>query len=103
MDPKPISNTINIINSKDLFTRINWLEQALNYRCSDAYSEELKALQIFAKNVDTAASVSTYDKGSNLIRNSYFEDYRKVLEGTNVEAVRFAPVDFDGVIYWLQL
>ena len=103
MDPKPISNTINIISSKDLFARINWLEQQLNYRCSDAYSEELKTLQAFAKNVDVAASVSTYDKGSKLIRNSYFEDYRKVLEATNTGAARFAPVDFDGVIYWLQL
>jgi hypothetical protein len=103
MDPKPISNTINIISSKDLFTRINWLEQELNYRCSDAYSEELKALQAFVKNVDTAASVSTYDKGSNLIRSSYFEGYRKGLEEANVEVARFAPVDFDSVIYWLQL
>ncbi len=103
MDPKLISNTINIINSKDLFTRINWLEQELNYRCSDEYSEELKALQVFARNIDAAASVSTYDRGSTLIRNSYFEDYRKVLEATNTEAARFAPVDFASVIYWLQL
>jgi hypothetical protein len=103
MDSASITNSKDIINSKDLFTRINWLEQALNYRCSDAYSEELKALQAFAKNVDAAASVSTYDKGSNFIRNSYFEDYRKALEATNTEAARFAPVDFDSVIYWLQL
>ncbi|HKX52732.1 MAG TPA: hypothetical protein VJM47_02920 [Nitrosospira sp.] len=103
MDSKPINNTINIISSKELFTRINWLEQELNYRYSDAYSEELKALQAFAKNVDAAASVSTYNKGSNLIRSSYLEDYKKVMEGTSKEAARFAPVDFDGVIYWLQL
>ena len=103
MDSASITNSKDIINSKDLFTRINWLEQELNYRCSDAYSEELKALQVFAKNVDAAASVSTYDKGSNLIRNSYFADYRKVLEGKNAKAVRLTPVDFDGVIYWLQL
>lgn len=103
MDSAAITNSKDVINSKDLFTRINWLEQELNYRCSDEYSEELKALQGFARNVDAAASVSTYDKGSNLIRNSYFKDYKKTMEESDKEAARFSPVDFDGVIYWLQL
>jgi hypothetical protein len=101
VDSAPITNSKDIINSKDLFTRINWLEQELNYRCSNEYSEELKVLQAFAKNVDTAASFSTYE-GSELVRNSYLEDYKKTLEGTDKEATRFTPVDFHGVIYWLR-
>ena len=58
MVSRPITNTENIIHSKDLFMRINWLQQQLNYRCSDDYSAELKALNAFVRNIEAAASVS---------------------------------------------
>ena len=104
MENKPISNTQNIINSMALLTRINWLEQQLNYRCSDAYSEELKALKEFARNIENAASVSTYAQGANLVRDSGFEKYANEEANRTDQAPRreeFNPVDFDGITYWL--
>ncbi|GAB1719208.1 MAG: hypothetical protein NTAFB09_09390 [Nitrosospira sp.] len=105
MEHKPITNTQNVINSKELLTRINWLEQQLNYRCSDDYSEELKALNAFARNIEAAASVSTYDSGVNLIRDSAFENHAngKNAEGTGKALCRedCHSVDFGGVTYWL--
>src|SRR5688500_17384481 len=104
MEHKPITNTQNIINSMALLTRINWLEQQLNYRCSDAYSDELKALKEFARNIENAASVSTYAQGTDLIRDSGFEEYaREETDRTDQTPQReeFNPVDFDGVTYWL--
>ena len=105
MVSRPITNTENIIHSKDLFMRINWLQQQLNYRCSDDYSAELKALNAFARNMEAAASVSTYDSGTDLIRDSYIEEYTKALEGSdtaNACRTGFSPVDFNDTIYWLR-
>ena len=106
MESRPITNTENIVNSRDLFTRINWLEQQLNYRCSDEHSEELKTLNAFAKNIDAAASVSTYEPGKDLIRDSYLDEYTKATQAANTaedtSMVAFSPVDFDGTIYWLR-
>ena len=104
MEHKPITNTQNIINSMALLTRINWLEQQLNYRCSDAYSDELKALKEFARNIENAASVSTYAQGADLIRDSGFEEYAREETHRTDQAPRreeFSPVDFDGITYWL--
>lgn len=105
MEHKPITNTQAVINSKALLTRINWLEQQLNYRCSDQYSEELKTLNEFARNIEAAASVSTYDRGADLIRDSELEDHAsgKAGEGTSKVPRRedCHAVDFDGVTYWL--
>lgn len=105
MEPGAITNIENIINSKDLLTRIRWLEQQLNYRCSDEYSEELKRLKEFAENIQTAASVSTYTSGADLIRDSYLEEYLKAVNESNTASASgaaFSPVDFNGVIYWLR-
>ena len=101
MESKPIANTANTINSKDLFARINWLEQQLNYRCSDEYSEELKALKALAINVEGTASVSTFAPGSELVRDSYLQEYRAMEDPAKGNA-QFSPVDFNGVTYWLR-
>ncbi|SEO60041.1 hypothetical protein [Nitrosovibrio sp. Nv6] len=101
MESKSITNTANIINSKDLFARINWLEQQLNYRCSDEYSEELKALKVLMENVEAVATASTYEPGSDLVRDSYLEEYKSMEEPGKGNA-RFNPVDFGGVVYWLR-
>lgn len=105
MVSRPITNTENIIHSKDLLMRINWLQQQLNYRCSDDYSAELKALNAFARNMEAAASVSTYDSGTDLIRDSYLEEYTKAPGGSdtaNAARMAFTPVDFNGTSYWLR-
>ncbi len=106
MESRAIINTGNIITTKELFTRINRLKQELNYHCSDEYSKELKALEILERNVEAAATVSTYEPGSDLVRDSYLEEYKKsvsTLPGTeNTDAAHFRPVDFGGVTYWLR-
>jgi hypothetical protein len=105
MVSRPITNTENIINSQELFIRINWLQQQLNYRCSDEYSEELKELNTFLRNMEAVASVSAYDSGTDLIRDSYLEEYTKAPEGSdtaNASRAAFSPVDFNGTIYWLR-
>lgn len=104
MESKSITNTQNIINSRDLFTRINRLRQELNYRFSEEYLQELKALTAFEKNMEPVASNSTYEPGADLIRDSYFEEYQRGMGKPDAAASRkaaFSPVDFDGVIYWL--
>ncbi|SCX86200.1 hypothetical protein [Nitrosospira sp. Nsp13] len=105
MESKPITNTARIINSGDLRTRISWLKQALNYRFSEEYSKELKALNAFERNIEPVASFSTYAPGADLIRDSDFEEYKKTMEEQNtadVSRAAFSPVDFNGVIYWLR-
>jgi hypothetical protein len=106
MESRPITNTENIINSRDLFTRINWLEQQLNYRCSDEHSEELKALKAFAKNIEAVAVVSTYEPGTDLIRDNCLDEYAKATQASDTakdtSRTAFSPVDFNGAIYWLR-
>ena len=106
MESSAIINTENIITTKELFTRIKRLEQELNYHCSDEYSKELKALKILERNVEAAATVSTYEPGSDLVRDSYLEEYKKAVSTlpgtTNTGEIRFLPVDFGGITYWLR-
>lgn len=105
MESKPIANIDNIISSRDLLTRISWLKQELNYRFSEEYSKELKTLNALERNIDPVASFSTYAPGTDLIRDSYFEEYKKAMEEqdtTDVSRTAFSPVDFNGVIYWLR-
>jgi len=100
-----ISKTDNVINTKDLLARINWLEQALNYRCSDEYSEELKALRTLEEHIEAVASTATYEEGSDLIRDNYLQEYMRATESADSEGVSgsaFSPIDFDGEIYWLR-
>ena len=100
-----ISNTDDVINTKDLLARISWLEQELNYRCSDDYSEELKKLRALAEQVEEIASPTAYEEGSYLIRDSYLQQYMKAIESADpksVSGLTFSPVNFDGEIYRLR-
>ena len=100
----PISNSDNVINTKDLLARIHWLEEALNYRCTDEYSEELKRLRTLAEHVESVASQTTYEEGSDLIRDSYLQQYMKTSGSANHESAASAlsPINFNGEIYWLR-
>jgi hypothetical protein len=102
MESGPISNTADLIHTDDLFARIKWLEQELNYRCTDEYSEELKALKSLARTVETTTSEQTYQRSAELIRDSYLAEYRKGLDETARANTKFSSVDFDGVTYWLR-
>jgi hypothetical protein len=102
MQSGPITNTADLIHTDDLFSRIKWLEQELNYRCSDDYSEELKALKSLARTVETTTSERTYQRSAELIRDSYLPEYRKGLDEAARANTKFSSVDFDGVTYWLR-
>ena len=102
MESAPITNTADLIHTDDLFSRIKWLEQELNYRCTDEYSEELKALKSLARTIETTTSEQTYQRSAELIRDSYLAEYRKDLDETARANVKFSSVDFDGVTYWLR-
>ena len=102
MESAPITNTADQIHTDDLFSRIKWLEQELNYRCTDEYSEELKALKSLARTIETTTSEQTYQRSAELIRDSYLAEYRKDLDETARANVKFSSVDFDGVTYWLR-
>ena len=49
METGPITNNADVIHTDDLYSRIKWLEQELNYRCTDEHSRELQALMALAK------------------------------------------------------
>ena len=102
MQSGPITNTADLIHTDGLFSRIKWLEQELNYRCSDEYSEELKALKSLARTVETTTSERTYQRSAELIRDSYLPEYRKGLDEAARANTKFSSVDFDGVTYWLR-
>jgi hypothetical protein len=102
MESRRITNTADLIHTDELFSRIKWLEQELNYRCNDEYSEELKALKSLARTVETTTSEQTYQRSAELIRDSYLAEYRKGLDETARANTKFSSVDFDGVTYWLR-
>ena len=88
MESSAIINTENIITTKELFTRIKRLEQELNYHCSDEYSKELKALKILERNVEAAATVSTYEPGSDLVRDVIWRNIKKPYQHCRVRRIR---------------
>jgi hypothetical protein len=102
MQSGPITNTADLIHTDDLFSRIQWLEQELNYRCSDEYSEELNALKSLARTVETTTSERTYQRSAELIRDTHLPEYRKGLDEAARANTKFSSVDFDGVTYWLR-
>jgi hypothetical protein len=102
MQSGPITNTADLIHTDNLFSRIQWLEQELNYRCSDEYSEELKALKSLARTVETTTSERTYQRSAELIRDSHLPEYRKGLDEVARANTKFSSVDFNGVTYWLR-
>jgi hypothetical protein len=102
MESRRITNTADLIHTDELFSRIKWLEQELNYRCTDEHAKELQALMALAKSVETTTSEQTYQRSAELIRDSYLPTYRKGLDEAARGNVQFSSVDFGGVTYWLR-
>lgn len=103
METGPITNKADLIHTDDLYSRIKWLEQELNYRCTDEHSKELQALMALAKNLETITTLeSTYQRSGELIRDSYLPIYRQGLDEVARGNVQFSSVDFGGVPYWLR-
>ena len=116
-----ISNSENVIDSREVEERIKFLEEEDDVDREDGSQdmEELKSLRALRENFD---GVSWYD-GLILVRGDYFTDYAAEYAwsigaiGHNVkwpynhinwndaaDELRhdFSPADFDGVEYWVQ-
>lgn len=117
MGVRDISNSDNVIDSRDVIENIKNLEDTED----PEEQEELEALQALA---DEAEGSPDWEHGETLIRDSYFEDYaRELAEDTGMvkgnedwwplrhidwEAAAdelkqdYFSVDFDGVEYWIR-
>lgn len=127
----PINNYADVIDSRDVIARIEYLE-ALGTPdepedgdneftgLDQAEADELQALRALAKEGEGAAD---WQYGETLIRDSYFEDYARELaedigaiprdaawpaycidwERAALELqVDYFTIDFDGVTYWVR-
>jgi hypothetical protein len=113
-----ISNSDDVIDSRDVIARIDELENDENLDLVEV--AELDALKALAEEAEQYAEDWSY--GSTLIRDSYFTDYAEELckdigqlprdipdyividwEATaeNLKA-DYTSVDFDGVEYWVR-
>lgn len=121
-----ITNSENIIDSREIIARIEYLESEREsaenpdeWDDSDE-GQELKASKALA---DEASGSADWTCGVMLIRDSYFEDYARELaedigaipknlgwpcnhidwEGaTNALKMDYFSVEFDGVEYWIR-
>lgn len=125
---KEITNSEDVIDSRDVIGRIEYLESERDGLEGEALAEwnesdeanELKALQALA---DEASGSPDWTYGKALIRDSYFEEYAREL-ADDIGAVPdnlswpctcidweqaawelqmdYMSVDFDGITYWIR-
>lgn len=115
--PQEISNNEDVIDSRDVIARIEWLADTED----DDEKAELAALQALADKAEGYCSDWSY--GATLIRDSYFTQYAEELADDigaidcNVgwpltcidwdQAAKelkqdYTAVDFDGETYWIR-
>lgn len=118
-----VSNSANIIDSRDVIARIAELEAesgGLDDELDELEQEELTALRELASEGETLAD---WPHGETLIRDSYFEDYARELADdigaidSNASwplnhidwkaaaeelQVDYTEIDYDGVTYWAR-
>ncbi len=119
---REISNSDDIIDSRDVIARIEYLEgEVEGDNATEEDQAELKALKALAEEGEQYAPDWTFGEG--LIRNSYFTEYAEQLAegigtidrnaswplsfidwGAAAEALKqdYTSVDFDGVEYWMR-
>jgi hypothetical protein len=114
-----ISNTDDVIDSRDVIARIEELE-AQDER-DESETDELAALKALAD--EASGYAADWEHGETLIRDSYFEEYAQELAEdcgmVNANAtwpnncidwdqaarelqMDYTAVDFDGVTYWIR-
>jgi hypothetical protein len=115
-----ISNTDDVIDSRDIIARIEELESLMGPETTEDEIAELEALKALAAEAEPYAPDWIY--GAALIRDSYFEQYAEELvkdcgyipqgipswieidwEATaeNIK-VDYTSVEFDDVTYWIR-
>jgi hypothetical protein len=120
--PNEIHNGMDIIDSRDIIARINWLESEPDDDdlLTEEEQEELEALQKLQMDCE---DYSEWGYGMTLIRDSYFEEYAEGLAedigaidrnanwplnhidweaAANDLKMDHTCVDFDGVDYWFR-
>ena len=116
---KPISNTEDYIDSRDIVERINYLE--IGEPDVDE-TEELESLRSLVEELKNCAGDSPED-GITLVRDSYFEDHAQELaedigaidrnatwplycidwtQAARDLQMDYSSVEFDGVTYWVR-
>ena len=115
---KPITNTEDTIDTRDILERINWLEP----QEPELYEDETKELTTL-KNLIEQLDEEELEYDVQLIRDSYFIVYAQELAedigainrdaqwpleyidwGAAADALKmdYSTVDFDGVEYWVR-
>lgn len=118
-----VANDEDIIDSRDVIARIEYLRDCQEERDEPLYPEEeaeLTTLEALASEGESATPDWTY--GATLIRDSYFITYASILaedigafnkaagwplncidwdKAAEELQVDYTPIDFDGVTYWV--
>lgn len=117
----PISNTEDILDTRDILERINWLETD-ETELDELETEELEALRKLIEEVRQYSGEEP-EYGAGLIRDTYFTEYAQELAedigaiskdlqwplmhidweaAADALKMDYSPVDFDGVEYWVR-
>jgi hypothetical protein len=120
MTTQEITNSEDVLDSRDIRARIDDLSSQDADDLDEAERAELAALTAFQKEAEDYAS--DWQHGAALIRDSYFTDYAKELledigdvphdlpgylvidweqTAANIQQ-DYAAIDFDGVTYWVR-
>jgi len=116
-----ISNSDNVIDSRDIIERIESLqEEAQEDGLLEHEAEELVGLKALA---EEASSSPDWEHGESLIRDTYFKEYAQELsedigaidhnvswplhcidwdQATDELKMDYLSVDYDGVEYWIR-
>lgn len=120
MSKHEVSNTDDVIDSRDVIARIEYLEGDVDALDADQL-HELAALRELAE--QAAEYAADWKYGETLIRDSYFQEYAEQL-AEDIGAIDssatwpnncidweraarelqmdYTSVDFDGVTYWVR-
>lgn len=125
---REVSNSDDIIDSRDVIARIEELEAERDACDADAYEEwqesaEADELAALCNLRDEAEGCDDWAHGASLIRDSYFEEYAEQLaddigaidqraswpltcidweKAARELQMDYTSVEFDGVTYWMR-
>lgn len=128
--PAPISNSDDIIDSRDVIARINYLEDEIGnfeedpeWPLDEPIEDTRAELKLLLVLKEEAEGYSEWEHGAAMIRDSYFENYaREFAEDIGAvsrnedwpkchidweaaaDSLRqdYTSVEFDGVTYWVR-
>jgi hypothetical protein len=121
--PPEITSSDDVIDSRDVIARIEYLEECVNdYGSGNLDLSEIEELNNLKKLADECKYAEDWQYGAALIRDSCFRDYARELveecgyipkdlphwieinwEATALNVRQdYTPVEFDGVTYWYR-